>query len=238
MVKSPETMVTFKEDTHQYFNVLGTEYQSVTKVLHSYCAPFDQDYHAERKAQKLGIPKWEVLAEWKRTTEEACDFGTRIHLLMENYIKRGERGETPFNLYESFDNAMRDYVGQRRKILSEVILWNDEARVAGTSDIIVELNDEEFCVGDFKTNKKFTYFSAFGNRMLFPLEHITDSKYSVYALQLSVYAYFYELISGKRCRNVFLLYLEDGAWKFIPANYMKYEVMALLRHYKNQNAGG
>lgn len=226
-------MVTFKEDTHQYFNVLGTEYKSVTTVLHNYTTPFDEDGMAERVAMKQGRTKADVLAEWERLNTEACDYGTAIHLLMENYIKEGIRGETRHRaLYDSFDQAMDEYVGRRRQILSELILWNDEARIAGTSDLVIELNDEEFCIGDFKTNKKFTFYSGFGDKMSYPVEHLTDCKYSVYSLQLSMYGYFHELLTGRRCRNVFLLYLKDGKWEYIPANYMKYEVMALLNHYR------
>lgn len=228
-------MVTFKEDSHQYFNERGEEYTSVTRMLHEYTTPFAEDAIAAKVAKKEGVTKEEILAKWKEANTTACDFGTEIHLLMENYIKTSEKGETEYDLYKSFDEILKAYCGVARwNLLSEVLLWDDEYKIAGTSDIIVNLNEHEFAVGDFKTNKKLNFYSPFGNIMAYPVDHLSDCNFSVYSLQLSVYAYFYERLSGKRCRNTFLLYLNDGKWSYISANYLKYEVMALLRHFKNR----
>ena len=79
-------MVTFKQKTHQYFNDQGQEYISGTTFLHKFQKPFEKDKFAEMKASKLGISKEEVLEMWKQSSIEACRFGTKTHLIMENYI--------------------------------------------------------------------------------------------------------------------------------------------------------
>lgn len=223
-------MVVFKEDTHQYFNEEGKEYKSVTTILHKYTTPFDKDKVAARVSEKTGRPVEEILKEWATVNRTACDFGTNIHLLMENYIKKRERVEGYDGLYDSFDEYLADDLKYATDVLSEVKVWDDTARVAGTSDLIVEFKDE-FMVGDFKTNKRLDFYSKFRDHMKYPVDHLTDCNYSVYSLQLSIYALMYERLSGKRCRNVFLLYKVGDRWTYITANYMKYEAMALLKHY-------
>lgn len=228
--------ITFKEDSHQYFDENGVEYQSVTKMLHNYSQPFDKYKMSELVARKRGITQTEVLAEWDAANKHACDYGTAVHLLMENYIKKREMVEGNESLYESFDAILKEYLPTHTEILSEIILWDKETRVAGTSDLVFELPNDEFVVGDFKTNKALNYFSKYNSYLKYPVEHLTDCNYSIYCLQLSIYALMRERITGKKCRNVFLLYRVGDEWKYIPADYMKYEAMAVLKHWKLQGA--
>lgn len=228
--------MTFKEDTHQYFDENGVEYQSVTKMLHSYAQPFDKYKMSALVARKRGITQEEVLAEWDAGNKRACDYGTEVHLLMENYIKKGEKIAGNEGLYDSFDKVLKDYIPSCEEVLSEIILWDKEALVAGTSDLVFDLPKNEFVVGDFKTNKALNFFSKYNSHLKYPVEHLTDCNYSIYALQLSVYALMRERLTGKKCRNVFLLYRVGDEWQYIPANYMKYEAMAVLKHWSSLHA--
>lgn len=111
-------MVVFKEDTHQYFNEEGKEYKSVTTILHKYTTPFDKDKVAARVSEKTGRPVEEILKEWATVNRTACDFGTNIHLLMENYIKKRERVEGYDGLYDSFDEYLADDLKYATDVLS------------------------------------------------------------------------------------------------------------------------
>lgn len=227
-------MITFKEDTHQYFDPFGVEYQSVTKMLHSYASPFDENAMSAAVARKRGVTQAEVLAEWEAERNRACDYGTAVHLLMENYIKKKEVVPGNERLYASFDEIVKQNMPRCINILSEIILWDEKARVAGTSDLIFELPNDEFVVGDFKTNKELKFFSKYNSFMLYPIEHLSDCNYNIYCLQLSVYALMYERLTGKKCRNVFLLYRVGDEWTYIPGNYMKYEAIAVLTHWQTR----
>lgn len=128
---------------------------------------------------------------------------------------------------EDFMNAV--------KVYSEQLVWIDEYKVAGTADLIIEHNDYEFSVGDFKTNKSIDFYNKFGQRLLNPISHLSDCNYNIYSLQLSLYAYLFSLKSGKKCRKLFLMHLKDDKWNYIPCNNMEYEIRMMLKWYKNNH---
>ena len=228
-------MVIFKEKTHQYFNDSGQEYISGTTFLHKFQKPFEKEKFAALKAQKLGMTTEEVLKMWKENSIEACKFGTKTHLIMENYILGKEKNDEYEYLYKSFNAIVEDDFKWAKHVHSELLLYSDEYKVAGTADLIIEHNDYEFSVGDFKTNKKIDFCNNWGERMLDPISHLSDCNYNLYSLQLSLYAYLFSLKTGKKCRKIFLMHLNEDKWNYIPCNNMEYEIRAMLRWYaKNQ----
>ena len=154
---------------------------------------------------------------------------------MENYIKFGEEQDEFVLLYETFKKCVGNDYKFAEAIHSEKLLWIDEFRIAGTADLIIDHKNNEFSVGDFKTNKKFEYFSGFGNRMKAPVEHLSQCQHNLYALQLSLYAYMYSLLTGRKVRHLFLMHCNDlsKGWKYISCNYLKYEVQFMLKYYKD-----
>ena len=224
-------MVIFKEDTHQYFNEKGEEYISGTTFLHKFQKKFNEDKFASLKAKKLGITKEEVIGMWRENSKNACEYGTRIHLLMENFILNGSKEEGYDNLYNSFNNIVLEDFMRAIKVYSEELLWVDEFKVAGTADLIIEHNDYEFSVGDFKTNKSIDFCSKYGDRLLGPISHLSDCNYNIYSLQLSLYAYLFSLKTGKKCRKIFLMHFNGDKLNYIPCNYMEHEIKIMLKWY-------
>lgn len=225
-------MVTFKEDTHQYFNDKNIEYISGTRFIHKFEFPFDEDGISKRVALKRGITQKEVLAEWKETSKKACDYGTKIHALMENYIKFGEVDKIYSSLYNSFDKITKLEFNTAKEILSEKLLYDDEFGIAGTADLIIVHNDNEFSIGDFKTNKSIDFYNQFGNWMLDPIGHLSSCNFNIYSLQLSLYAYMFSKLTGMKCRRVFLMHKVEDTWKYISANNMLYEIKMMLKYYQ------
>jgi hypothetical protein len=116
---------------------------------------------------------------------------------MENYIIGKEKKDEHISLYESFNSIVADDFKWAKKVHSELLLYSDLYKIAGTADLIIEHNDYEFSVGDFKTNKKIDFCNQWGQRMLDPISHLSDCNYNLYTLQLSLYAYLFSLSSGK-----------------------------------------
>lgn len=226
--------ITFVEKTHQYFNDSGDEYISATTFLHKFEKPFEKDRLSLQTAKKRGISQQEVLNEWAENSRIACEFGTAVHLAMETYIKGGEIADSYAGLANSLDYHIGHELDSAKAVLSEKLLWNDEYRIAGTADLIIEHNDKEFSVGDFKTNKKYNFFSEYGDTMLSPVSHLSSCQFNLYALQLSLYAYFHSIATGKRVRRLFNLYNDREAdrWNLIPCNYMQHEIRVMLDWWK------
>lgn len=228
--------IKFIENGHKYINDENNhEYISATKFLHLFEPEFDADKISGFVAKKRGITKEEVLKEWNEINKKSTTYGTKIHELMENYIKFNKIDNEYQQLYESYNKIISELSHDINEIHSEKILWNDTYEIAGTSDLIIDYNNDEFSVGDFKTNKKFLYYSQYNNNMLEPVKHLSSCQHNLYALQLSLYAYFYSLLSGKKLRHIFLLYTNDitKGWEYIPCNYMHYEIIFMLKYYKS-----
>jgi len=226
-------MVFFNEEQHSYTNAEGENYISVTTLLSKYKNKFDTEKHATRVAQREGVTKEFVLQLWEDITKTATDKGTEIHKALEDYITKVETTcNKHSDICKSYDDVVYNNIDEYKEVLSEKLLYNDEYKVAGTADLIYE-HDKYFTIGDFKTNKKFNFSSKYNEYFNEPLSHLNYCEFNSYALQLSLYAFMYEKYSGKQCRKIVIFYLDK--YKFIPihCNYLKSDIINLLKHYKN-----
>jgi len=226
--------VKFDEKSHTYTHKTLDKLISVTTLLGKYKKPFDSNYHAERVAKREGVSKEIVLETWEAEKNKACDKGTKIHKLLEDYISYGDVKNDYGWLYKSYDKSVEYYIDKYSKVLCEKLLYNEEYKVAGMADLIYEHSKDEFTLGDFKTNKKFRFSSPFGERLLAPVDHLHNCENNIYALQLSMYAFFYEQLTGKRCRKLVIFYLSGDRFKAYHCNYLKSDVEKLLENYKQQ----
>lgn len=219
-------MINFDAITHTYTNDKGEVYQSVSQLLGKYKKPFDTEFYSSLIAKKRGISKDVVKEEWKQNTENACNFGKNVHSIVENYLKDGTIDDE--FIISEFNKAFEYKLSN---VKSEIILWNDDYKIAGMSDIIVDVNNDFFDVLDVKTNKKFDFHNKYGEALLKPLDHLQNCKYSTYSLQLSLYAYMYSKITGKKPRQLAILYWNKNSFEKYYTPYMFWEVSVLLKHY-------
>lgn len=207
-----------------------------TKFLHLFEPEFDKYGISKRVALKEGKTQQQILNEWAETSKIACEYGTATHLIMEKYIKFNEIDPINQILYDTFHDAVGKLYELAEAIHSEELVWIDEFEIAGQADLIIDHPNNEFSIGDFKTNKKIEFYSAFGNRMLPPVDHLSQCQHNLYALQLSLYAYMYSLRTGRKLRHIFLMHCKDRekGWKYIPCNAMIHEIKFMLHFYKEK----
>lgn len=224
--------ITFDAENHKYFNEFGEEYISVTTFLGLFKKPFETEKHAARVAARKETTPEAIKALWKTLTVDAQDKGKGFHSAMENYIKFGEVDPGYEELIKSLNRAGEGFKCKQKK--AESLLWHDDSRIAGTADLILE-NDTDFVVMDFKTNKKFRFSNDFDEKLLDPLSFLDYSEYSIYTLQLSLYAYMKEAATGKHCKSMKVLYLTTNTftgskfWKEIPVIYCKDTIEKLIQ---------
>lgn len=224
-------MIVFDEKAHTYTNSKTQEkYISVTTLLGKLKPLFDKDKHSLRVAEREGVPQEMVLEMWERENKKATDRGSKIHKLMENYISFGEKEENYNWLYKSYDLVISNNIDPFKNIYCENLLHDDAFKIAGTADLIFDHGDY-FTIGDFKTNKRFNFSSSFNEYFNTPIDHLPYCEFNNYALQMSLYAYMYEKVSGKRCRKIIVFYLVEDKWRPIHCNYLKSEVKNILDFY-------
>lgn len=81
------TYLYFDEGPHKYTDSNGNEYISVTTLIGDYCPKFDAKYWAHKKAKEQGVSEKEIIKQWDKIKNEACNRGTNTHNGIENAIK-------------------------------------------------------------------------------------------------------------------------------------------------------
>ena len=234
--------VVFSEAGHTYTNPdTGERYISATTLLGKYKPEFDADAAAARVAAREFVSKEFILDVWKNVNDEANERGTKIHKSYEDYINDGTVTDYNRKNIEALDGILAQ-LGSGKKITkqSEVILYNDDLKLAGMTDLLIENGyNDTFAIWDFKTNKEFKMFSKYNEFLLEPLSHLTCSDLTIYGLQLSLYAWMHEKLTGKKCYSLKILYtpsiigtddVKDITEIDIP--YMKSDIEKLLTHYE------
>ena len=109
----------FIEESHQYF-LDGVEYDCVSNITHRF-----KETTQEQMAERCARTKEEILAQWKKVSGEACEFGTSVHEFGESmfYYMVGEDE----NILESCRDRFTTGVPMPQNKFEEAIckFWED-----------------------------------------------------------------------------------------------------------------
>jgi hypothetical protein len=229
----------------------GKKYSSVTKTLSSIEPHFDAEKialaitrqpDAVKQERYLNLTQQQILDYWQFLNDEANIYGTRVHDIVERYLLANKwyfPPETPEGAFEQkvIDGINALKIEEGIAMWPERIMFSEQYELAGMSDLIIDVDDIWFDVFDHKTNKVFNFYNPFGyETLLKPFDHMQACQWSIYTLQLSVYAYMYELeFPKRRCRQIVVLYWDKTKESFeqIHIMYMKKEAKQLIEmhHY-------
>jgi len=237
---------------HKYHHrVTGKIYKSVTTTLASIEPHFDVEgvsaaivNQSDKVKQEryIGMTQQEIIDYWQLLNDEANIYGTRVHEIVEKYLLANKWYFPEDNEEGAFEQKVIDgynalNVDEGIALWPERILFSEQYELAGSSDLIIDIDDVFFDVGDYKTNRVFNFFNPYGyETLLKPFDHLQACQWSIYTLQLSVYAYLYELEYPKRkCRQMYALYWDKETEKFqkIQLMYLKKEAKQIIEmhHY-------
>ena len=169
----------------RYYRRNGQYYPSVTYVLQSY----PKGKHFEDWLKKVGYS-----ADW--IVKKASEEGNAVHLMIEKYFKGKELNYLNEHGYPKMDphvwQMFLKFVDfwetyQPTLIETEVHLFSDELKVAGTCDLICEIDDVLWII-DFKTSN-----------------HLQTT----YDLQSAIYAKMYEECFGKTAERIGVMWLKS-----------------------------
>lgn len=253
MIKQFVGPVFLEPIAHKYIHrVTGKQYKSVTTTLTSIEPHFDSESvslaianQSDKVKQEryIGLSQEQILAFWKKLNDEANIYGTKVHNIVEKYLlankwlfpNNSEEGLFEQKVIKGY-NALN--IDEGVAVWPERILFSEEYELAGTSDLIIDIDNVFFSVLDYKTNREFRFYNHYGyETLLEPFQYLQACEWSMYTLQLSVYAYLYELEYPKRkCRDITVLYWDKELLTFrkIAIMYMKHEAKLLIEmHYNN-----
>ena len=210
---SKDKKVVFYEDTHSYY--LGDKkLTSVTQYISKFKAPFDKDRISLAYAKKHNLTQEEVLNSWAKKGKDACDMGTFVHAMFEDYIlKQPIKTNENYPKCDVARNIILDYFQSKRltPVATELIVYNNN--YAGQIDCIAKNEKGEHFILDWKTNSEIKmgnhWQSMSGDYSMFD-----DCSYNHYSIQLRCYQ---KMCKEYDIKNCYIVHLKDDNYEFIEA---------------------
>ena len=229
-----EHKVVLEPISHTYACDKGELYKSVTPLLKTIAESFE-DTFAYKNATE------EKRAEWKEKGVKASSDGTRFHNALELYADFGQIKDEDKDIEDAIKSIHEEYKGYN-KLYNEICLYSEDHKVAGTADRICAISNRKDCavdIADFKTSgsKGIQFYSDYAKRLYPPFEHLHDCNYNKYSFQLSIYAYFFEQLTGRKVRQLYIHFIpldKPMEHRKVPVTYLKTDVKILLENYKQQ----
>jgi len=250
--------ITFKEASHQYFDPQGTEFTSVSRVIQTVTPKFDRQNismaMARKKAQEddISVDRAQklILQDWDHKRDSAIDRGNWIHDNLEAYLTIGSCDEKLVPVAMRVASFLSGYY----KYFCEALIYDSDFNVAGQADLVPQRQQDPKGVVDFfdyKTNEsRGIYFDSIKRKdgaivkhynqfLKEPLSHLEHCNYNTYSLQLSIYAYMAAQTFGITVGKLGIIFIDkEFKIRMYAVPYMKMEVIALLKHFKDRNKSG
>jgi hypothetical protein len=234
-----DSKITFEEGPHIY-TIEGNEdttFTSVTTWVHSYFKKFDAKKVIEgmmrnkRKwedpianAKYYGKTAEEIEEMWKIAGAEASAKGTAMHYEIECFYN------TPYTApdtapdtaqsseFEYFLKFNKEFSETLKPYRTEWMVFHEEAQIAGSIDMVYEnvtpatTPATTYSIYDWKRCKEITKTSSFGEFATNPIiEHLPDTNFWHYALQLNIYKYILTNKYNKTITDLYLIVLHPEA---------------------------
>tara|TARA_B100001063_G_scaffold137908_1_gene128870 strand:- start:288 stop:1085 length:798 start_codon:yes stop_codon:yes gene_type:complete len=233
-----DSRITFDEPTHTYTIDGDSSYTSVTTWNHQHFEKFNP--HKVIKNMKLG-KNWnennkyfhmndeEIIESWNNNRDVAASAGTLLHLNIEKFYNNMSVVDNSIE-YRYFLNFFNDFP-YLKPYRTEWTVFHEELKLAGSIDMLFksELNDK-FYIYDWKRSKeiiKSNSFNKFGNKEC--INHLPDSNYWHYCLQLNTYK---AILESKYNINIEEMYLICIHPNNKNNNYQRIKVVNLTEEIK------
>ena len=234
--------ISFEEGPHIYTIDGESDFMSVTTWNHSHFAEFNADaiitnmMNGRKWAQSkyYGMTREEIKAQWEANRDEAAQAGTKMHYDIECYYNGMDvsNDSVEYAYFQRFLEDHSDFVPYR----TEWMVWDTELRFAGSIDMVYENPDGTLMIYDWKRSKgihKTSSFMKFSHTHC--IEHIPDTNFWHYSLQLNTYKALIEKNYGKTVTSMVLvcLYPENQSYQLLKVPDLSEEVGDLfnLRRY-------
>jgi len=256
-----DAYIQFEEEGHIYtiHGKRSTEensYVSTTTFVHQNFAHFDAEGIAESMVRKgrtqepthkyFGLDKTQILALWAETAKEASSQGTQMHYDIECYSNDEEEHNNPETLAEipipiknhstefaQFLRFRRDF-SHLRPYRTEWTVFYEEYKICGSIDMVYyNTQTNTYEIYDWKRSKEIVFDDSFGKTAITKgLEHLPDTNYWHYSLQLNVYKRILEDKYGMQITGLYLICLhpDHADYERIEVRPMRREIDALLVH--------
>lgn len=216
--------IKFTDHDHRYVNMnTGDDYQSVTTLIHKYVPKFDANRISAAVAKKRGLPQHVILKEWEDNKNAACEKGTFVHKVIEDYFEEGLVTDGFETLLEKI--AADPIISLKGR--SEEIAYSDECMIAGQVDRR-NLIGNTLNIIDWKTNKEIKRTGFRGEKLKGALAHLDNCNFNIYSLQLSIYALLLCKMYGYNIGRLYLVWIRGQEFERIECPFLHEEARGIL----------
>jgi hypothetical protein len=241
-----------------------TEFTSVTTFIHQHFEHFDAKkviaamMRNQKKwndpvanAKYYGKTAEEIEQMWADAGKDASTKGTAMHYQIECFYNTPPVADVapatnPADVtpeFKYFLNFNQEYVSADdatlRPYRTEWTVFHEEAQIAGSVDMVYSHNDDgSLMIYDWKRCREITKTNRVGKFATHPaIEHLPDTNYWHYALQLNTYKYILQTKYGKTITDLYLIVLHPDAQNYqrVKLPDLQTEVAELFEERIRQN---
>lgn len=133
--------IRYNEEAHEYTDIAGNPLISGSQYANSKVKPFDKEVILPKTAKKLGLGTAIIDAMWTGNGKLSRDFGSAVHLAMENWFRFRDHG-TEYHIpkHPFLKNLVESYPKKDAIILPEVMVSSVKNKMVGQIDGIEMLD--------------------------------------------------------------------------------------------------
>jgi hypothetical protein len=211
--------IEFEDKQHVYINhKFNKELVSVTQSLKLFEPEFDVDYWSNKKAKERGITQEDILKEWEEKKIKGLDRGNVYH----DYIELRHNKSKPGIILSDIESYFKTH--DDIPLLSEFVIGNEN--IGGKLDHLA-IRGNHLIIKDWKTNAKFVKESPY--KLINGLDHLPNTEFYKYALQLSLYKYILDIDDIKELEVV---WFNNNTHTVFKIPYL-YEEVQHINNYVN-----
>ena len=240
-----DSNIDFFEQDHKYVIKFepDTKYTSVTTLVHSQFPKFDADLIISKimksKGWVVGHKYWGLTADeiktlWNSNGSAAACSGTNLHEQIETFMN-----DCRFTFDYSHKELFQEYeIGKKYDVLERGVEWSmfinfirdhphskpyrtewmiyhEDAKIAGSVDMIYENPDGTLEIYDWKRCKEITKVNGWNETATNPLiNHLPSTNFWQYSLQLNTYKKIIEDKYGKTVTKMCLVRIHPDAEEY------------------------
>ena len=228
-----DALIEFDAGPHKYTCAGDSDYLSVTTWNHTHFPHFDADaIIAKMKltnptCKYYGQTPAQIKAGWEQNRDEAAQLGTDLHAAIETYWlgegsklaaaadnKPTESSQGAGGVSPHFGAFVADHP-QLKPYRAEWMIFDEEVRLAGSIDFVAINPDGTLSIYDWKRCKEIKKNNSFGTFALTEcINHLPDTNYWHYALQLNTYKTILEQKYQQKVTHLFLVGLHPTLPKY------------------------
>lgn len=237
-----DTHISFDEGPHIYTIDGDTGFMSVTTWNHSHFPHFDADAIIEKmmnsrnwpNSKYFGQTPQQIKALWKKNGIEASKAGTKMHYDIECFYNDEEvevdEDCVEFDYFLQFENDIGSKLEPYR---TEWMVWDKELRLAGSIDMVFRNEDGTLLIYDWKRCKDIKKENRFQSSITSCIDHLPDTNFWHYSLQLNTYKYMLEKNYGEKVVGMYLVCLhpnnKNNSYIRLKVPHLKKEIASLMK---------